>query len=271
MKRFSKRALAVAATIAALALASPTHAQTSTKGVEPVVVPNFPTEAEVAAICNLDTDFAIGRLLIPDVAAVSPGTVSGDTYLGVTLEVSITDSGSAFEDVTDPSQRAGTPGWEAVVAGSSDVFLSAGVYCYVNERVDSNIKTPSIETPTRLEFYASRGPCLLPDTNVDNACAAYNGPPGNPANQAAHFLQEHLVDPEEPINICGCPFDAGAGVVQRIAEFCDPSLPTGDQGACPTGEGGLTGLETQATATSGSATCHRIVIGGRAIFIGDTC
>lgn len=271
MKRFSERAVPIAATVAALAWASPGQAQTSTQGVVPVQVPAFPTQtAEVAALCNLDTAFAVGRLLIAPVAnGVFQGPVAG--YLDETLQVSIASGGSAFEDLTALSQRAGTPGIETVVAGTGPTD-PANVYCYVNTRSDSGILTPKNKAPTRLEVYWSRGPCLLSNDDVGAACAAYNGsPPGDPALQPAHYLQEHLVAPEEPINICGCPFNDGTGVVQRIAEFCDGSLPPGTAGACPTGEGGLTGLETQATVTSGTETCQRVTIGGRSVFIGDSC
>ena len=56
---------------------------------------------------------------------------------------------------------------------------------------------------------------------------------------------------------------------KRTAKFCKSIF--GAKGACPTSGGELTGLESQATVISGTATCQRVVIGGRAFFIGDTC
>ncbi|MCK5273237.1 MAG: hypothetical protein KAR37_01205 [Alphaproteobacteria bacterium] len=283
MKRFSGRAPAVAAAVAALIFAAPALSQPSGQGVEPIQVPKLGA-ADAAATCNLDTDFAVGQLLIDPVVDT---THYGDPYLGETLviDVSVDTDSVSFNDLTGagPSQQAGTRGVEAVIAGTKS-NSPANVYCYINAESDTAIEAPGGETPTKLEFYWSRGPCLIAlDDDVKTACYVYNGTPtgGPPADdpaldpllQAVHYLQLHYVAPEEPINICGCPYYDGSAEVQRIAEFCVPSSDPAVQGACPTGtEGdGLTGLETQSTVTEGSATCQRVVIGGRSLFIGDTC
>lgn len=281
MKRFSGRAPAVAAAVAALIFAAPALSQTSGHGVVPIQVSKLNT-ANVAAICNLDTDFAIGQLIIDPVEGGPHAGVG--LYLGEILEISVsidTDSVS-FTDITGaaPSQQAGTRGVEAVVAGTRS-NQPANVYCYINAEDDTLIEAPGGETPTTLELYWSRGPCLI--ENVNPACYVYNGTPtteGDPTDpaydpllQAVHYLQLHYVAPEEPINICGCPYNLDGTVVQRIAKFCVPSSDPTVQGACPTGGEGetLSGFETQSTVTEGDATCQRVVIGGRALFIGDTC
>ncbi len=64
-------------------------------------------------------------------------------------------------------------------------------------------------------------------------------------------------------------FNDGGETEERTAKFCKSTF--GAKGACPTSGGELTGLESQATVISGTATCQRVVIGGRAFFIGDTC
>jgi hypothetical protein len=285
MKRIYQCALAAAAGIAALASALPAQAQaTSAQGIVPITVSSWPDEAKVASLCKLDASYDIGRLQYPS---------AGDFYFGETLTVSVTISSNAaaFDDLTPSSQQAGTPGVEAVVAGASRTSGSANVYCRVNLASDSNIRAPGTATLAVLDFYWSRGPCLVPQANVANACNAYNLPAPtyavpvpvpemDPALQRAHYLQEHLVAPVQPINLCGCPYDPGEGVIERIAKFCDPSLPatlptlplpTPVQGSCFVPDTSLTGFESQASATSGTSTCRQVVIGGRAIKIGDTC
>lgn len=267
MKSISGRAQYIVA-IAALVFAAPAFAQQN-QNVVPIQVPKL-GNADVAAICKLDTDFAVGQLLIDP---VEDGIHDEGSYLGVQLVLDVAvdtlNNSLSFEDLTSPSQQAGTSGVEAVIAGTKN-NSPANVYCYINADSDTGIQAPGGEIPAVLEVYWSRGPCLIAPENVANACAVYNGiPPGDPALQAAHYLQEHIVAPEEPINICGCPYNEGSGLQQRLAEFCasDPSA----QGACPGGDQGITGLETQATVTEGDNTCQRVVIGGRSLYIGDTC
>jgi hypothetical protein len=287
MKQFSGRALAAAATVATLALASPAAAQTSFLGVDPTQVPNFPTVAEVVALCNLDAtppfkvivdandDGDLGQfvetcdagdtcearspvesLLIP---VVADGTVFGGSFLDdiAQLSVTISAAGTAFLDETDESQQTGTPGVDAVAVGKS-LGDPANVYCYIDAVADSLIEAATgNKVPTRLEFYWSRGPCLLSQPSAVDACFAYEDPNDE---DRKNYLQAHLLVPVQDINICGCPLE--------VARFCDPLLATGVQGACPAGD--FTALTTQGVVTTG-ATCQRVVIGGRAFFIGDTC
>ncbi len=103
-------------------------------------------------------------------------------------------------------------------------------------------------------------PCLLTDAQVAAACLAYE----NPNNEARkNYLQAHLIKPQQPVNICGC--------LPEVATFCDPSLIFPAAESCPPGQGGITGLDTQATVTTGTATCQRVISGGRVLYIGDTC
>jgi hypothetical protein len=156
-------------------------------------------------------------------------------------------------------QQTDLPGFEAVIAEGKK---GSNVYCGTNLTNVAAIKPPSQSTPSRITFCWRSGPCLVPQDQVETACMQYPPyDPGetNPLLRVKNYLQAHRIAPQQPINLCGC--------APEIAKFCDPSVP----GSCTDGTGALSGLETQATMTSGSNTCRQIVIGGRAMKIGDTC
>jgi hypothetical protein len=289
MKSPFRRMYAIAACLAAWTLVSPAQAQVI---ITPVPIDiNNPSCQDAAAICTIQT--LVHELEITDVKTVArlkcdeDGVCTKEDFdpeLGVNFTVTwfvdpITGE-VTVDDLTDKIfvQQADVPGYEAVIGEGKN---GSNVYCGTNLGNVKGIFAPVDVTPTKITFCWARGPCLLSPAEVLDACFAYNGvPAGPPADddalnkllQLAHYLQEHLVAPEQPINVCGCPFfdDVKSEVIQRVAEFCDPSVPEAE-GGCPIGLGLLTGLATQAAVTIGPATCQRVVIGGRAFFIGDTC
>ncbi len=285
--------LAIAAGVAALVLVSSANAQTVPTETIPV---NNPSCLDAVRVCtNQNFQGFAHELEITDVTTVAsskcdtttiPGVFScfrSDPALGVTVRWHVNTKSESVPggvDVYDKSpplssQQVDLPGFEAVIAEGRS---GSNVYCGNNLTLVTDIVAPKQVTPTKITFCWAKGPCGLSPTKVNEACAAYNGPPGDPAQQAAHFLQEHLVAPTQPINICGCPYLGDTnpapevvtlGVIQRNAAFCDPSLIFPAPGSCP--EGNITALATQGTATSGTNTCQRVISGGRVLYIGDTC
>ena len=286
MKRPSGRLTTAAAMLATLAFASPAGAQLvgpgdllpypRTAAHEQLVatsVDGRPTVEQVAAICGLDnSNPAFIATLLADFANL-PKTVTAswphldDDFSGSAeqLEVNLDDSTGqvVFTDVSAKSQRAGTPGPDAVVALGATDANRANVFCRLNlvTLAVAGLVTPD-GPPVRLEWYWTRGTCLPRHDNVVDACYAYNGTPSgslslrlppavaapepedaalDPNKQPAQTLVEVVIGEDRP-NQCGCPHfeinddgtwptstgtnDGGnLQVVQRLVRFCDASLP----------------------------------------------
>lgn len=237
-----------------------------TQGQQITPVPigdNNPTCQNAVVICNIPR--LVHELEITDVKTsagtkCTSGTCSRtdfDPVSGVTFEVSwqvVSATGAVnVADLTAAifSQQADVPGFEAVIGEGRN---GSNVYCGFNRTAVDGVVAPVINTPTKITFCWASGPCLQSPEEVEEACLAYENP--NDPNRK-NYLQAHRVAPQQPINVCGCS--------PEVAQFCDPSIP----GSCPSGN--ISALATQGVATSGTATCQRVVIGGRSVFIGDTC
>ena len=280
MKPSFRRMCAIAASVAAWTLVSPAQAQIVDIDI------NNPSCQDVVAICEIQS--LAHELEINDVTT-SAGTKCTnsvcsrddfDPVLGVEFSVTWTVNPDGSVTVTDETglllgepdpefdpeilQQADAPGFEAFIAEGR---RGSRVSCGLNQRTVVGALAPAIGTPTKITFCWASGPCLQPLDDVEEACMAYDpydppDPEPDP-NRVKNFLQAHRIAPQQPINICGCRPD--------FVQFCDPSAPAEDPRACPAPEVGITALTAQGVATIGESTCQQITLGGRSIFIGDTC
>ena len=268
MKSAIPRSWAIAASVAIWASASPAYAQS---------VPDFtidnnnPSCQDVVELCSIPSP--IYEVEISDVTTTAsskclPDENTGllicsqdnfDEALGMNFRVSWTVLESGAVDGFDTSQVAVNelfelPGFEAAIGEGKN---ASNVYCGSDSLEILGISAPSTNrdpapTPTKLTFcWGSANPCRLSPTEVAFACGAL-GLTGTNSNS---YIQGHLVRPEQQINICGCGGSEG-----QVVQFGTPSSTHP-----------ITSHASQGTATIGNNTCQRLVIGGRALFIGDTC
>ena len=263
----------VAVAIAVFSFAQLTLAQNELPTVISVRDSN-PNCQDAVAICQMQglaNELEITNVTTSGSSCDSSGfctSVELDPALGVEFRVRWKVLPTGAVDVFDDSPEASTPevslpGFQAVIAEGK---TKSNFYCGESLTSVSAISAPaakknSFETPTKISFcWGPRRPCLQTPEQVAAACAEFEDP-NNPGADVKNYLQAHKIRPRQPINICSCRPDL------FTAQFCDPSVP----GSCPVPQGGLTAVNTQGTATIGKNTCQRVVIGGRALYIGDTC
>lgn len=265
---------AIAACVAVWASASPAQAQADP---DYTIDSNNPSCQDVVEICSIerpiyeveisDVTTNAASKCVPDLE--NPGLLicsqdNFDETLGLNFKVSWTVLESGEVNVFDASEVAVTelfelPGFEAVIGEGK---TASNVYCGFDTLEILGISAPQTSkdptpTPTKLTFcWGTANPCRLSSEEVENTCIALGLATldNNIFVGTNSYIQGHLVRPEQPINICGC---GGEG---QVVQFGTPG-----------NSGQTTGVGGQGTATSGNNTCQRVVIGGRALFIGDTC
>lgn len=266
MKSVIPRHLAISGCIAVLAIVSSAQAQVFTDtnnpscqdAIEICSIPSVIHELEISDVTTTAASKCVPDLDNPDLLICSQDDFSA--ALGVNFKVSWRLEPDAVlngyvADVFDESPDVATelvelPGFDAVIAeGKSGSY----VYCGPNMLSVEDIMAPppnNSATPTKITAcWAPANPCRLSPSEVEYACGEFRSFPSHT------YLQAHRIAPEQQINICGC------GGTDQVVQFGTPSGQAGP----------VTNVSNQGVATSGFQTCQRVVIGGRSMFIGDTC
>ena len=257
---------AIAAGVAAVALAFPAGAQDveagKIRGGNPscvdVVVNNFCGMTAVGNEYEITNVTTSGEDCDGDICT----NTDLNTEIPLQFEVQwVVDKANGTVDVEDLTTLPPSLVFAAILAEGK---RESSVYCAEDPKlvaISAPGKRNTRVIPTKITFcWAPTKPCLQTPQEVADACAFYF------VEGKKSFIQATLVKPPpQPINVCSCFPD------DFEATFCDPTLGSEEPGGCPTGEGDVSALANQGVATLGPNTCMRIVIGGRAFFIGDTC
>ena len=237
--------------------------------VDPVFFAGDPTVEDVIRICNLPpTKKNDGQ---PYVRSINnPTSQNGDDYTlpvdngayTYTINLAVKNKQLDFEDKSPTN----IPNYAA--PGINTICLEDGsgtnCYCYVDEKIDDGLVTPSSNNVNKATVYWSAGTCPIPVNELDVICGKYsdygyeNENVVLQAHEPTHFGPDQS---KELISMCGCG---------DVPTYCDPRKTSGAGSCSPSGDP-LSGMATSSKSFTGDSTCTTFRSGGTLMYWGDTC